>query len=112
MKPLGEDHVWLSSEVRPPRGCDADHDKSVLQVVRDALAAGEVAFASYASRFSLNYYTRPRLVALLLRRFLSTACCSIVMLTDERRELHEALDLTQVPLLHPGLCRLAADGPR
>lgn len=47
--------------------------KSVLQVVRDALVAGEVALPTSASRFSRHDYMRPQLYALLvLRRFLRT----------------------------------------
>lgn len=71
--------------------------KSVLQVVRNALAAGEVALPTSASCFSRQDYMRPQLYALLvLRRFLRTDYCSIVMLAGEWRELREAHGLTQV----------------
>lgn len=72
--------------------------KSALQVARDALAAGEVALPSYASRFSRRDYTQPQLFALLvLRQFLRTDYRGIVTLAGEWRELREALRLTKVP---------------
>lgn len=71
--------------------------KSVLQVARDALAAGEVALPTSASRFSRHDYTRPQLFALLvLWPFLRTDYCSIVMLAGEWREPRDALGLPQV----------------
>lgn len=72
--------------------------KSALQVARDALAAGEAALPSYASRFSRHDYTQPQLFALLvLRQFLRTDYRGIVTLAGEWRELRKALGLTKVP---------------
>ena len=72
--------------------------KSTLRVARDALAAGEMALPTYASRFSRRDYTQPQLFALLvLRQFLRTDYRGIVALIAEWRELRGTLGLGRVP---------------
>ena len=72
--------------------------KSVLEVAHNALAAGEMALPSYASRFSRHDHTQPQLFALLVPwQFLRTNYRGIVTLAGEWRKLREALGLTGVP---------------
>lgn len=72
--------------------------KSPIALVREALAVGNQALPTYASRFSRKDFTQPQLFAILvLKHFLKIDYRGVVALLREWSDLRRALKLTRVP---------------
>ena len=72
--------------------------KSLLALAHEALAVGQEALPTYASRFSRKDFTQPQLFAILvLQKFLKTDYRGIVALLEEWSDLRGVLGLDRVP---------------
>lgn len=72
--------------------------KSPIDLVHEALAVGQEALPTYASKYSRKDFTQPQLFAVLvLQKFFKTDYRGIVALLREWSDLRRALNLTKVP---------------
>lgn len=72
--------------------------KSAVKLAREALAVGNEALPTYASKFSRRDYALPQLFAVLvLRKFLKTDYRGMVTLLAEWSDLRRVLKLSKVP---------------
>ena len=72
--------------------------KSPVSLAREALAVGQDALPTYASRFSRKDFTLPQLFAILvLRKFFRTDYRGIVVLLAEWSDVRRTLRLKKVP---------------